>query len=123
VRGTFLKSYIWHSPNHRTLDTLAARDPAQLRREKARADSVQASTGTSAAAAAAEASESAAEAANLVEMDTETEDPQPEPEPAQLSINDQIDGEPVAGATNGYGVSFAMWRFFNGWCDAELRSC
>lgn len=85
-------------------------------REKARADSVQASTGTSAAAAAAEASESAAEAANLVEMDTDTEDTQPEPEPALSSTSGQIDGETVAGATNGYGVSsdvVLMCRVFN----------
>ena len=76
-----------------------------IRREKARAESVQASTGASAAAAAAEASESAAEAANLVEMDTLVEDTQPEPEPALQSTSGQLDGEPVAGETNGYGAS------------------
>ena len=72
------------------------------RREQARADSVQASTGTSAAEAAAEASESAAEAANLVEMETVTEAAaaaaavEPEPQPAVA-----LDDEPAAGQTNG----------------------
>ena len=70
------------------------------RREQARADSVQASTGTSAAEAAAEASESAAEAANLVEMETVTEAAaaavEPEPQPAVA-----LDDVPAPGQTNG----------------------